>query len=576
MRPLPAGCGVRNRFVSGAALPLLAAVVVSLPASAAAPAPAIGRRGMVVTAHPLASQAAITVLKRGGNAVDAAAAAAFAIGVVEPFSAGIGGGGFALVYERIKGRTRALDFRERAPLGAERNLYLDNRGQVIPDASTTGHRAVAVPGTVAGLAELVRAGGRLRLAEVMAPAIDLASRGFVVTQRFVDASSGRLRDLEADPGAADVFLKGGKPYQVGDLLVQRDLAETLLQIATGGDEVFYRGEIAEAIAADMADSGGLITARDLASFKPVWRDPLSGRYRGYTVVSMPLPSSGGLLLLEILGLLERDRTWQRDYRDARTLHFLIEAERRAYADRAERLGDPAFVKPPTGELLAPPRLDALYRAIDPARRTPSLGLATAAGGRAESAHTSHLIVVDGEGNAVSLTFTVNTPFGAAVVVPGTGILLNNEMDDFSAKPGVPNAYGMVGNDANAIAPAKIPLSSMAPTLVFRDGKLVLAAGSPGGSTIPTTVLQIVLNTLDYDMDVAAAVAAPRLHHQWLPDEVWCEPYALEPETRRALFARGHTLVVREPWGNAMAVRVLPDGRLAGAADPRGEGAAVGY
>jgi len=530
---------------------------------------------MVVSAHPLASQAAITVLKRGGNAVDAATAAAFAIGVVEPFSAGIGGGGFALVYEKIKGRTRALDFRERAPLGAERNLYLDSKGEVIANASTTGHRAAAVPGTVAGLAELVRSSGRLPLADDLAPAIDLASRGFVVSARFADASRDRLVDLKADPGAADVFLKNGRPYQVGDLLVQRDLAETLLQIATRGDEAFYRGEIAEAIAADMAENGGLITADDLASFKPVWREPLVGRYRNYTVVSMPLPSSGGMLLLEILGLLERDASWQREYRDARTLHYLIEAERRAYADRATRLGDPAFIPPPTAELLAPARLDALYRGIDPQRRTPSLSLASAAGSRSEGAHTSHLIVVDSDGNAVSLTFTVNTPFGAAVVVPGTGILLNNEMDDFAVKPGVPNAYGLVGNDANAIAPAKIPLSSMAPTLVFKDNRLVLAAGSPGGSTIPTTVLQIILATLDYGMDVGEAVAAPRIHHQWLPDEVWYEPHALEPETRRVLFSRGHTLSRREPWGNAMAVQVLPDGQLTGAADPRGEGTAIG-
>jgi len=554
---------------------LLLTLALAAAASAATPEPARGALAMVVSAHPLATEAGLSVLRRGGNAVDAAAAVAFAISVVEPQSAGIGGGGFALVYLRRQDSVRALDFRERAPLGAHRDLYLDDRGEVIADASITGHRAAAVPGTVAGLAELVGRHGALKLKDVLAPAISLAEEGFAVSPGLEAATRYRLSDLRANSGARDVFLRGGEAVPAGDLLVQRDLAGTLKQIARRGPQAFYAGKVARAFAADMAEQGGLITAADLKSYRPVWRAPVRGRYRGLRIFSMPLPSSGGLLLLEILGILERGDTARRPYRDVQTLHLLIEAERRAYADRASALGDPAFLRKPADRLIAPARLDRLYRSIDPQRRTPSSELG-AGEARAEGGSTSHLCVVDAAGNAVSLTFTVNTPFGAAVVVPGTGVLLNNEMDDFSMKPGVPNAYGLVGSDANAVAPAKIPLSSMTPTLVFDGDDLRLAVGSPGGSTIITTVLQVLLNVVDYDMDISQAIAAPRLHHQWLPDEVMVEFYGLEPETRRALITRGHSLVDRGTWGNAMGIQILPDGTRLGAADPRGEGLAQGY
>ncbi|MFH1810454.1 MAG: gamma-glutamyltransferase [Pseudomonadota bacterium] len=554
-------------------------IVVSLiacPARSATRDPARSDKAMVATAHPLATEAALQILRKGGNAADAAAAAALAISVVEPYSAGIGGGGFALVHDKAKGQTRALDFRERAPLAAHRDLYLDGKGQVIDDASVTGHRAAAVPGTLAGLEALVREHGTQSLAEVAAPAIDLAQNGFVVTPHFRHAVISRLDDLKKDPGARDAFLVDGKPPEVGNLLLQRDLASTLRLVAKQGSKAFYSGELAQAVVADMAENGGLITAQDLKSYQPSWREPARLRYRGHDVLTMPLPSSAGVVLAEVLGLLERDATSTRPYHDLRSLHVYIEACRRAYADRARDLGDPAFLRGSIAGLTTSQRLDAQYRSIQSQARTPSEQLGVVGTPPLKDRpHTTHLIVVDSKGNAVSMTFTVNTVFGAAVVVPGTGILLNNEMDDFSVKPGTPNSYGLVGAEANAIAPAKIPLSSMAPTLVFEGSRLKLVIGSPGGSTIPTTVIQILVHVLDDRMNVEQAVAAPRVHHQWLPDLVHVEPNGLDPETRRALTAYGHTLVEREPWGNAMAVQLFEDGHLEGAADPRGEGVARG-
>lgn len=549
---------------------------LSALAQAASPAPARGKQGLVASAHPLASAAGRDILKQGGNAVDAAVATLLAISVVEPFSAGLGGGGFALLYAPGEKLPRALDFRERAPLAAHRDLYLDSKGQVIPEASTTGHRAVGVPGTIAGAAAMLKQGGTMTFAQVSAAAIRLADDGFVVSPALHQAILGRRKDLAKDPGSRDVFLVEGKAPIVGSLLVQKDLAATLRSIASDGAKAFYQGEIAQAIVGDMAENGGLITAKDLATYAVTWRQPEQWRYRGLKFYSMPLPSSGGLVLREIFSILEQDRSATRPYHDPRSLHVYIEACRRAYADRAEYLGDPAFLRKKPDFLVSVQRLQRQHRSINLQKATPSseLGDSRLLPG-VEPQHTSQLIAVDAKGAVVSLTFTVNTQFGAAVLVPGTGVLLNNEMDDFSLKPGQANSFGLVGNAANSVGPAKIPLSSMSPTLVFDDQGLRLAVGSPGGSTIITTVVQIALNVLDYDMNVAEALAAPRLHHQWLPDQVDVEPRALDPATQALLRKQGHNLHLRQPWGNAMAVERKHDGSLFGAADPRGEGVALG-
>ncbi|MBD2124408.1 gamma-glutamyltransferase [Trichocoleus sp. FACHB-262] len=551
------------------------------PSLAAFISPQRSQQGMVVSAHPQASDAGLTMLRQGGNAVDAAVATAFVISVVEPFSAGIGGGGFLLFHAGKTGETTALDFREQAPQLATRNMFLDTQGRVRPQASVDGHLAVAVPGTVAGLYEVHRRYGQLPWSKVVNPAIQLAQGGFEITPRFVESAAARKAVILRNSAARQVFTRDGVFYKVGDRLVQRDLAKTLQAIAQD-PQAFYRGWIAAAIARDMAKNGGLITAKDLQLYHPTWRTPICGPFRQYQVCSMPPPSSGGVHLLEILNIVgDADlKSWGWHSPDA--LHLLASAMQIAYADRAVFLGDPKFVQVPVNALTSrayaatrrqeiPPRQarsSKVVKAVDPAVLKRFMTTA-------ESDDTTHLTVVDPARNAVSLTFTVNGPFGAGVVAPGTGILLNNEMDDFAIAPGIPNLYGLVGNDANAVAPGKIPLSSMTPTIVTERGKLRLAVGSPGGSTIITTVLQIILNVLVYDMDAGAAVSASRIHHQWLPDELRVEPWGLDAATLRDLRQRGYQVQERSPWGNANLIVVAPNGELQGAADPRGEGAARG-
>lgn len=564
-------------FVSGCAVVLTS----GSQSPAAFIAPQRSQQGMVVSAHPLASDAGLTLLQQGGNAVDAAVATAFAISVVEPFSAGIGGGGFLLFHAGKTGETRALDFREQAPQLATRNMFLDAQGRVRPQVSVNGHLAVAVPGTVAGLYEVHQRYGQLPWAKVVAPSIQLAQRGFVVTPRLAESVAGKTVILQ-NPAARQVFTRNGTPYQVGDRLVQRDLAKTLQAIAQD-PQSFYRGWIAEAIARDMAKNGGLITTKDLQAYRPTWRTPLCAPFRQYQVCSMPPPSSGGVHLLQILNILgDSDlKAWGWHSPDA--LHLLASAMQIAYADRAVYLGDPKFVKVPVAALTSQAYAAARRREIPPQQARSSdivKAVEPATLQRfmvpAESEDTSHLTVVDPARNAVSLTFTINGRFGAGVVTPGTGIVLNNEMDDFAIAPNTPNLYGLVGNEANAIAPGKIPLSSMTPTIVTEQGKLRLAVGSPGGSTIITTVLQIVLNVLVYEMDAGAAVSAPRIHHQWLPDVLRVEPWGLDVATLQDLRRRGHKLQEQTPWGNANLIVVAPNGQLEGAADPRGEGAARGF
>ena len=538
-------------------------------------------QAMVVSAHTMASDAGLAMLKQGGNAVDAAVATAFAISVVEPFSAGIGGGGFLLLRQSDTGEMKALDFRERAPMRATRNMYLDRAGKVRPQASLDGHLAAGVPGTSAGLYEVHRQYGKLPWATVLQPAIHLAEDGFAVGEKFVKSAEGRKQVLLSNPAAREIFTRNGKMYAVGEKLVQRDLAKTLEKIAAN-PQSFYTGEIARALTIDMQKNGGIISLEDLKAYKPIWRKPVCGMFRVWQICSMPPPSSGGVHLLEILNIIGDTDLKSLGWHNAEALHLMAEAMRIAYADRSEYLGDPDFVKVPVAALTiraygASRRKEIqMERARLSSQVKPVDAKTLSQFAKGESQDTTHLTEVDEQRNAVSLTFTVNGVFGAGVVAAGTGILLNNEMDDFAAAPGVPNLFGLVGGEANAIAPGKTPLSSMTPTIVTENGKLRMAAGSPGGSTIITTVLQVVLNVLVYDMDAGGAVGAPRFHHQWLPDRLRVESGGFDAKTLDELRRRGHKIEEGAGWGNANVIVVTPDGGLEGAADPRGEGAARGF
>ncbi|MBE9164691.1 MULTISPECIES: gamma-glutamyltransferase [Microcoleaceae] len=538
------------------------------------------KQGMVVSAHPLASAAGLRVLQEGGNAVDAAAATALAISVVEPFSAGIGGGGFLLLRRAERGTVQALDFRERAPKRAGRDMYLDKQGKVRPRASLDGHLAAGIPGTVAGLYTVQREYGKLPWAQVVAQAIALAENGFPVSSRFTKAVGGRVDAIKKNRAARDIFTRGGIVYQPGELLVQRDLARTLRKISQN-PQSFYRGDIARAIASDMAKNGGIMTLEDLKNYTPIWRNPVCGNFRAYQICAMSPPSSGGVHLLQILNILGDTDLKRLGRKSPDMLHLLAESMRIAYADRAEYLGDPDFVSVPVKALTSKNygkfrRSQIDMKTAKPSTEVKAVDAKTLSRFVRESPETTHLTVVDSDRNVVSLTFTVNGRFGAAVVAAGTGILLNNEMDDFAAAPGVPNLSGLVGGEANSIAPRKTPLSSMTPMIVTENGKFRLAAGAPGGSTIITTVLQIVLNVLVYDMNVGEAVSAPRIHHQWLPDRLMVERGGFDAATLSELRRRGHQIVERDGWGNANAIVLTPDGWLEGAADPRGEGEAKGF
>jgi len=562
----------------------LSVLFYSQAAPAAVSLPLRTKKGMVVSANPLASEAGISMLRKGGNAVDAAVATAMAISVVEPFSAGIGGGGFLLMSSST-GEIKALDFRERAPLKATKNMYLDAQGKVRPNLSVNGYLAVATPGTVAGLYEVHHRYGKLPWQEVMKPAIALAQDGFVispaVTWRSIQVFGPRKQALLDNPAARQIFTHDGELYQPGERLVQRDLARTLQEISKN-PQSFYTGNIAQAIATDMAKNGGLITLDDLKAYKPIWRTPICGNFRTFKVCSMPPPSSGGVHLLQILNIIGDTDLKSLGWHSADALHLMVEAMKIAFADRSEYLGDPDFVKVPVQQLLSPAYTKkrraeiSMNRARPSTEVKPGLGQSSPLLKSKESLETTHLNVVDEQRNAVSLTFTVNYGFGSGVVVPGIGMLLNDEMDDFAAAPGVPNVFGLVGGEANAIAPRKTPLSSMTPTIVSENGRLRLATGAPGGSTIITQVLQIVLNVLEYKMNAGEAVSVPRIHHQWLPDELRVEPFALDAATVQDLQRRGHKLKEQSPWGNGNAIVVTPDGTLEGAADPRGEGSPRGF
>ncbi len=552
------------------------------PAALSAPLPAAGAplmaaHAMVVSAHPEASKVGVAILQKGGNAYDAAIAVQFALAVVLPLAGNIGGGGF-LVYRDHDGTAGTLDFRETAPAGARRDMYLDPAGNVVPDLSTAGVLAVGTPGTVAGMVALHQKLGHLPWPDLVAPAVRLA-RGYALTEKEA-AGLNRTRDefLKHNPGNPSAYVRPGGTWHTDDTLRLPELASTLIRVRDQGRAGFYQGETARYLLEEMRRRGGIITQQDLDKYQPKWRAPLRGRYRSYDVITMPPPSSGGVALLQVLQMLEPVDVKALGYHSAAATHLLTEAERRVYADRATYLGDPDFGHVPVAQLLAPDYNKQRASTIRPdGCATPSAQVTAGPGLPGyESNETTHYNVVDSAGNAVSCTTTLNGAYGSKVVVPGAGFLLNNEMDDFSAKAGVPNAYGLVGGTANAVALGKRMLSSMTPTILTRGGKLALVVGSPGGSTIITSVLQTIVGIVDYGLDPQQAVAAPRLHHQWLPEYIDVEAGALTPAAQDALRTHGYALHPRAPWGRIEAVEVLPNGQLSGGADPRGDDKALGY
>jgi len=554
------------------ALSLLAASAV-----AGEPSPAVeAKRGMVVSAQHEASDAGLAILKAGGNAIDAAVAVGYALAVVDPCCGNIGGGGFMLI-RRADGSTAFVDFRETAPAAASRDMYLDVGGKPNPDRSRYGYRAAGVPGTVMGLDKALAAYGSLDRTKVMAPAIALARDGFVLGESDAAILAGKAERLAADPAAAKVFLRpDGKTLEAGDRLIQPDLARTLSLIAEHGSDAFYRGPIADLVASSSAANGGIVTSADFAAYIAPQRAPVACAYRGYRVISAPPPSSGGVILCEMLNILSGWDMAALPPRSAAAVHLMVEAMRRAYRDRNSELGDPAFVANPLDRLLSPAYAASLRAGIDPGRATPSEAVPGVAIAH-EKPETTHYSVVDSDGNAVAVTYTLNGNFGAVVMPPGTGFLLNDEMDDFTASPGAPNMFGLVQGEANAIAPGKRPLSSMTPTIVEKDGRPVLVLGSPGGPRITTAVLEVLSGIIDHRLSPAAAVAAPRIHHQWLPDTVYYERGGLDPETVTALTAMGQRLTEQAPWGAVELIAIGEDGTRIGINDPRRPaGAAKGY
>jgi gamma-glutamyltranspeptidase/glutathione hydrolase len=530
--------------------------------------PVWARHGMVASQEALATQIGVDVLKQGGNAVDAAVAVGFALAVTLPQAGNLGGGGFMIVHDAKSGETVAIDYREKAPGQASRDMFLDAAGNADSKLSQYSGLAIGVPGTAAGLALALERYGTMTLQQVMAPAIRLAEQGVVVTPDLSDSLKASADEIKAWPSSTRIFFKeGGAPYEPGDVLRQADLAKSLRQIAEGGPDAFYKGEIARLVVAQMQADGGLITMEDLAAYQAQVREPVRGTYRGYEVVSMPPPSSGGVHIVQILNILEGIPIGYLGHNSAETIHLMAEAMKLAYADRSEYLGDSDFVDVPVQGLTSKAYADELRGKINAHRATSSATIKPNNPIPYESDQTTHFSVVDKDGNAVANTYTINFSYGTGLVAEGTGILLNNEMDDFSAKPGVPNAYGLIGGDANAVEPGKRPLSSMSPTIVLKDGAPVIVTGSPGGSRIITTVLQVIMNVVDHGMNIAEASEAVRVHHQWLPDELRVEE-GLSRDTIRLLEARGHTVREQPVMGSTHSIMRQPDGSLFGASDPR--------
>jgi gamma-glutamyltranspeptidase / glutathione hydrolase len=560
--------------------------------------PIHARKAMVVSIHPRASQVGADILRQGGNAVDVAVATGFALAVVHPEAGNIGGGGFMLL-RKANGELHFLDFREKAPKAATRDMYLDAQGNVIPNASLIGYKAIGVPGSVAGLVYAEQHWGKLPLRAVMAPAIKLAREGVRLTyqeahsMRYEESSTTHQEEERVFLGDAKrIFQRNGKFYEPGEIFRQPELARTLERIAANPKaNEFYKGAMARELADEIKRGGGLITAEDLAEYEVKERRPIRGTYRGYEIISAPPPSSGGITLMETLNILEGYNLSKMGNRSADSMHVTVEAFRRAFFDRSELLGDSDFSQIPVAQLIDKKYADGWRQSLDTMRATESKDVHRPSGfgeldrpaalhqpftGR-ESNNTTHYSVVDAQGNAVSVTTTLNDSFGSAVAAGKLGFLLNNEMDDFTSKPGLPNGYGLIQGEANAIAPGKRPLSAMAPTIVVKDGKLFMVLGSPGGPRIISTVANILMGVIDYGLDIQQAVNAPRFHHQWQPDEIDIEKTGISPDTIKLLQARGHKINAETYWSDGECIAVDPKtGELLGAPDGRNGGKAVGY
>ena len=523
--------------------------------------------GLAISSNVLANEIGQKVLEEGGNAIDAAVAVGYALAVVHPAAGNIGGGGFAVIH-LANGENITLDFREKAPLKATRDMYLDESKEVIQDSSVIGYLAAGVPGTVAGMSEMLDKYGTKKLSDLIEPAIKLAQNGFKITDRQAETMLEVKDEFAKFASSKKYFLKSdGSTYKGGEILIQKDLANTLKLIQKEGPKAFYEGAIADLIVKDMEKNGGIITKEDLKNYKPVWRKPVVGNYRGYDIISMAPPSSGGIHIIEILNIMENANIGDMGFGSINTISLMTEAMRQAYADRSEYLGDPDFVKVPVEKLIDKDYAKSIFKKINLNRATPSKNVKPGLG--KESNNTTHYSVADKWGNAVSVTYTINASYGSAAAVDGAGFLLNNEMDDFSIKPGVPNIYGLVGGDANAIEPNKRPLSSMSPTIILKDGKLFMVVGSPGGARIITTVLQVISNVIDHKMNISEAVSAPRFHMQWLPDEIRIEKFGMTKDTIKALENKGYKIVELPDMGDVNAI-LIDNGIFYGTMDPRKE------
>lgn len=532
------------------------------------------RNGMVVCAYPDAAQVGLNILKRGGNAVDAAVAVQFALAVTLPEAGNIGGGGF-MVYRSKTGENNTLDFREMSPAAARVDMYLDSAGNVVPNMSLYTHKASGVPGSVDGMVQAHEKYGKLKWADLVQPAIDLAGKGFKITKHLAaDLNRTAVQFKKLNPGKSYLIKEGG--WQEGDILIQQDLAKTLEQIRDKGRAGFYDGIVADQLVAEMKSGDGLISKTDLQNYHSVWRKAIIGNYKDYKIITMPPPSSGGIALLQLLKSVEKYPLKRWGYNQDSTVRLMVEAERRVYADRSKYLGDPDFYKVPVDSLLNPVYITARMNNFSWDVATPSASIQPGSFVGYESDQTTHYSIVDGEGNAVSITTTLNDTFGSRIFVQGAGFLLNNEMDDFSSKPGVPNMYGLVGGKANSIQPGKRMLSCMTPTIVEKNGKLFMVVGTPGGSTIITSVFQTIINVIEFNQNMQQAVASKRFHHQWLPDDVETETGALDSVTVIKLQSKGYKITNKGGIGRVDAILKTPQGYYEGGADPRGDDTKLGF